>query len=330
LHALLKQVLILLAFSAPAVAQEYGHDWVTTSPPSGSCPGPSELAIVLPAGDIYRCSGSPLTWSASAVASHVPKPSTAGYPHWLGSSWTYDTPSSSGGLPSGLIAISLTSCPSGFTEVASLSGQMLRGTVAANADVGTTGGNATITPSGTVSQPSFTGTSNQATSAVSAGTPSGTNGTVSFTPAGTIAWPASVPAFTGSALAAHQHELPFQDPSASGTTNFRGTAPATFGTGTSRAAVWGITTTSVTTAAAVALSQAVSGGTPAGTIGWPASVPGFTGSTGTVPAETFTGSALGTHSHTITPAGTVSQPSFAGNAVDPSPPFMKVIFCQSN
>jgi hypothetical protein len=317
-------------------------------------------------------------------------------------------PSSCGSssMPTGLITLVVSgSCPSGFTEVTALDGKMLRGTLAAHGDVGTTGGNATITPAGTVSQPSltlnsytpagsvaaptFTGTSNQTTSAVSAGTPAGTNGTVSFTPAGTngtvsftpsgtiawpagvptavLSWPASVPTFAGSALATHAHELPFQIPS---TTTTRQIAVATFGTGTSRAATAvSAAGTANTTSAAVALSQAVSAGTPAGTIAWPASVPTavlswpagvptltgtsgtipaetFTGTSGTVPAETFTGSALGTHSHTLTPAGTnsapaftgnsatltgtVSQPTFTGNAVDPSPPYVKVIFCSAN
>jgi hypothetical protein len=298
---------VLISLSASAEAQDFGYvqQWIGKKWPAttASVPVGADYALGVTSAGVLHCQ--------------------------LASGASCD-PAASGGLPSGVIVLSLTSCPSGFTEVASLSGKMLRGTLVANGDVGTPGGNATITPTGTVSQPSFTGTSNQATSAVSAGTPAGTNGTVSFIPTGTIAWPASVPAFTGSALATHQHELPFQDPSASGTTNFRGTAPATFGTGTSRAAVWGITTTSVTTSAAVALSQAVSAGTPAGTITWPASVPAFSGSSGTVPAETFTGSAMGTHSHTLTPAGTVSQPTFVGDAIDPSPSYVKVIFCSAS
>jgi hypothetical protein len=157
-----------------------------------------------------------------------------------------------------------------------------------------TGGSKTGTPAGTVSQPTFTGTSG-ATSANSAGTPAGT---------------VSQPTFTGSALGTHQHELPFQDPSGSGTTNFRGINPTTFGTGTSRAGVWGITTTANTTSAAVAMSQAITAGTPTGTVSQP----------------TFTGSAMGTHSHTITPAGTLSQPIFAGSSMSVVQPFDVVFF----
>src|SRR5687767_8250808 len=60
-----------------------------------------------------------------------------------------------GGLPSGLITISLTTCPSGFTEVTALNGVTLVGTLAANGDVGDPIGDDTITPAGTVSTPTF-------------------------------------------------------------------------------------------------------------------------------------------------------------------------------
>jgi len=254
-------------------------------------------------------------------------------------------------IPSGVIVlVNSGTCPATFTEVSNLDGFMLLGTLGSHGDVGITGGSdnitpagtvaaptltmASYTPGGTVAAPTFTGTSAQATSAVSAGTPAGTNGTAAFTPAGTVAWPVGVPTFagnagtvpaqtfTGSALATHAHELPSQ--SVSGTVQ-RFLASTIFGTGTSRAAASTVTTTANTTAAAVDLSQAVSAGTPAGTNGtaaftpagtvaWPAGVPAFSGSGGTVPAQTFTGSALGTHSHTLTPAGTNSAPAFTGNA----------------
>src|SRR5258708_36501042 len=61
------------------------------------------------------------------------------------------------------------SCPVSTQEVASLDGVMPYGTLSAHGDVGTMGGSDTVTPAGT-------------------------NGTVSFTPAGTVA----APAFTGS------------------------------------------------------------------------------------------------------------------------------------
>jgi hypothetical protein len=107
-----------------------------------------------------------------------------------------------------------------------------------------------------------------ATDAASAGTPAGT---------------VSQPTFTGSALGTHAHELPIQIPSNS-VTEFL--PAATFGTGTSRAAASKVTTTADTTSASVALSQAISAGTPAGTVSQPS----------------FTGSALTTHTHNLSDA----------------------------
>lgn len=168
-------------------------------------------------------------------------------------------------LPSGMIAIILSgTCPIGFSEATALNGKMLRGTLAANADVGTTGGNATITPAGTVSAPTFTGSS-ATTSATSAGTPAGTNGT---TTTGSTAITATataaivVTAGSGSNVAAQTHTHPTH--------------------------------------------------------------------THTVPAETFTGSAMATHTHTVTATGTNSAPTFTGTPVDPSPSYVKVIFCAAN
>lgn len=233
-----------------------------------------------------------------------------------------------------------------------------------------TGGAKTVASSGTVSQPTFTGSA-LATHSHGAGTlaPSAHSGaavgdhaahthsvtsnvtvadhaahTHSVTAAGTN----SAPTFTGSALATHTHELPFQIPS---TTTTRQIASATFGTGTSRAATAvSANGTANTTSAAVALSEAKSAGTPAGTV----SAPTFTGSSVTSgnPSATLTHtptnnavtsgnpSATLTHSvtqpgdHTMsgtsqsvtagTPAGTVSQPTFTGDATSVVQPYIVV------
>src|SRR6266403_3232439 len=112
--------------------------------------------------------------------------------------------------PSGMIVLVLSgTCPTGFTEVTALNGKMLRMTVAGNGDVGTTGGNATITPTGAVSAPTFTGSS-ATTSATSAGTPAGTNGTTTTgSTAITATATAAVAVTTGSgnsmATNAHTH-----------------------------------------------------------------------------------------------------------------------------
>lgn len=192
-------------------------------------------------------------------------------------------------FPSGAMIMILSgTCPSSFTEVTALNGQFLEGTIAANGDVGGTGGNSTITPAGTVSTPTFSGASDT-TSAVSAGTPAGSNGTTT----------------TGATSAG---------------------TPAGTNAGTTTTGACGATVDEGTTSTAKACTSTPNLPIPAET---------FTGSalathTHTVPAETFTGSALGTHTHTVTPTGTVSQPTFTGNSVDPRPPFTKVIFCSKN
>lgn len=219
--------------------------------------------------------------------------------HWNGTSFEC-IPSQSGSsstIPVGsILLIDTGTCPTGFTEVSSLANKFLVGTLSTNSDIGITGGADNITPNGTISGLTFTGNS-ISTSLVSGGTPSGT---------------ISQPTFTGSALAAHSHELPFQIAT---TTTTRQIAAATFGTGTARAATSVSTTgTANTTSAAVALTQSISAGTPIGTISIP----------------TFTGSALGTHSHTLTATGTITGGVFTGNSQDNRPSFVKVIFCKKS
>ena len=57
----------------------------------------------------------------------------------------------------GIILIVSGTCPAGFAEETTISGKFVLGTVAANADIGTAGGSDSVTPTGTVSQPTFTG-----------------------------------------------------------------------------------------------------------------------------------------------------------------------------
>jgi microcystin-dependent protein len=157
------------------------------------------------------------------------------------------------------------------------------------------GGSKTFTPTGTVAAPTFTGTSNIATNGVSAGTPAGT---------------VAAPVFTGSALGTHAHELPFTKTSG-GTGALRMLAQSVFGSGASRASESvSAAPTASATANTVALSQAVTAGTPAGTNSAPA----------------FTGSALGTHSHTVTPTGTNSAPIFTGAAGASLSPYLVLNF----
>jgi hypothetical protein len=298
-----------------------------------------------------------------------------------------DSRFSAGSIPSGLVMFvdgTISACPTGYTQVSS-SGNYVLLTTAANADAGTTGGSNSYTPAGTVAAPTFTGTSNQTTSAVSAGTPAGTNGTTAFTPSGTVAWPVGVPTFAGSAgtvpaetFTGSPGTVPAQTFTGSSATTSAvsaGTPAGTNGTAavtsvgtkftTSSSGSFAFTTLAGTASAASptvtvpaevftgsalaththtltatgtnatvsftpAGTNSTAAFTPAGTVAWPAGVPTFSGGAGTVPAQTFTGSALGTHTHTLTPSGTNSAPAFAGTQATLSPTYLKLIPCRKN
>ena len=142
-------------------------------------------------------------------------------------------------FPGGIVFIDTGTCPAGWTEVSGLNGRTVMGTVAANGNVGGTGGSDSVTPT-------FTGAS-VTSSAVSAGTPAGTNG-----------------------------------------------ASATSGN---------------------CAATNILAGTGSGTA-CKAAAPNLT-----VTAQTFTGSALGTHTHTTTATGTIS-------AVDTRSAFERLIACK--
>lgn len=246
---------------------------------------------------------------------------------------------SCGAVPSGMITfIAAGTCPAGWTENDSLAGYNVLVTTSGAGDVGTS-----AAQNLTASAQTFTGSSGT-TSAVSAGTPAGTNTLGAYSPGaiswpagvptnasgsytpGSISWPANVPSFAGTALSAHTHTIA---QSAFGTTKF-----TTSGTGTA-AYTSGGTVTSPSGNPSLTL-------TPAGTIAWPANPPtigagSFTQPTISWPAgvpaigagsftqPTFTGVALGTHMHTLTPAGTNSSSAVTGNTA-----YFKVIACQKD
>ncbi len=90
---------------------------------------------------------------------------------------TWTTATSVSGFQSGdIIFTTASACRTGFTEVSALNGRMARGTLAANGNVGQTGGSDTYTPAGTISPLTFVGNAWAA-------------------PA--IAWPAGVPTYAG-------------------------------------------------------------------------------------------------------------------------------------
>jgi len=257
-----------------------------------------------------------------------------------------------GSVPSGLITLVLSgTCSAGWSEVSALNGKTLIGTVAANGDVGATGGADSITPAGTNSAPAFTGTSSQVTSATSGGTPAGTNSAPTFTGSSTTV-PAETISGSTAAEAAHTHSV-----TAAGTNGTVSITP--LGTNANESAhthtytdvpnhvhVENINTattggaagfpalvdTSTSGSSALGLSTANNtGGVATGTTAaGSAHTHTFTGSSTTVGAETFTGSqvtsgagsshvhAVGTlvnASTTLTPLGTVAAPTFTGSAL---------------
>ena len=197
-------------------------------------------------------------------------------------------------VPSGLITIITTgTCAAGWTELSALNGKTLFGTVAANGDVGGTGGSDTITPAGT-----------NGTSATTA------TGTIN-TP--TISWPAGVPTFTGtpfSSIINHTH--PITD---AGHAHTQASTTTATGSGSNRLGTVDTSSTAVNTGTAttgITVDNPVGGVssiTPAGTIAWPAGVP-------TSNALTFTGS-----------SSTVSAQTFTGTQFDNRSAYIKVIFC---
>ena len=213
---------------------------------------------------------------------------------------TYAAPSA-GGVPAGLITFVITgSCPTGWSEVAALNGKTLFGTIAVNADVGTTGGNDNITPAGTNTTPTFTGTA--------------------WTPP-VISWPAGVPTISGIAVSDHaSHTHTYTDVvnhvhvqnKPSGFTG--GSAYLTADTSVngstasylSTADPTGGVATGTTAGPGAVLTHTVSS---QGTIAWPVGVPTIA---------------------SYTPAGTNSTPVFTGSSFDNRSAFTKVIFCSKD
>jgi hypothetical protein len=95
--------------------------------------------------------------SPSALAQSCPTPGDGKVPTWSAAANDYicqSPASSSGSIPVGAIVIiaqgdCAATLGTGWAEITAFSGVMLRGTLAANADIGGTGGSDTITPVGT-------------------------------------------------------------------------------------------------------------------------------------------------------------------------------------
>lgn len=202
-------------------------------------------------------------------------------------------------VPAGsILLIKSGTCPTGYTEDADFNGRTVIGTLAANSNVGTTGGTDLITPAGANSAPTFTGTAWSA-------------------PA--ISWPAGVPSLTMNSFSAvinHTHTVTVTDP---GHTHTQASQTATTGSisswehgaiDTSSAATETLPTGSSTTGITASTANPAGGVasiTPTGSIAWPAGVP-----------------TIGAY----TPAGSVSAPTFTGTQFDNRSAYLRVIACR--
>lgn len=223
-------------------------------------------------------------------------------------------------------------------------GQALTGFLTGDADFGTggaTGGAKTVSASGTVSAPTFSGDAYTPSGALDLTLyiAKGTNEAAAFTPSGALTWPTGVPTFQGTSVqaaasvnwpvgvptfagTAHQHQLPMYS---TGATSISFLPTSAFGVGTSRAAIWRISASasgpvvqatvatgqvylsqSVSAAGVISwpasVPQAVGSSSAAGIISWPATAPSFAGGAGTVPAQVFSGT-VGSGSGVFTGVG---------------------------
>lgn len=218
-------------------------------------------------------------------------------------------------ITSGTVQLRMNACLTGWTQQDALADKMLLMTTSAAGDAGATGGSNSITPtvnSLTAAAPTV--------NSLTAAAQTHTGITASFTgQAATLTGAVAAPVFTGNTMATHQHELPLQIISSTS----QRFLTAVFGTGTSRAASGANTTSANGTSAPVALSEAKSAGTPAGTN----SVPALTMNSYT-PLGTVTMTSQGTNG-TSSVTGTLNSSSVTGtlNSFDNRSAWVKVIMC---
>ena len=194
----------------------------------------------------------------------------------------------------GIMMILSGTCPAGYAEAIELNGLTIVGTLAANGDVGTTGGSDTITPSGSINAQAFTGNSMAGHSHTFTGVGLSTHSH------GVGTYAASTPNFTGVALGTHSHGAGTFSAAAQTFTGSAGTVPAQTFTGSA-------------------------GTIPAETITWPLGVPSAANESAhthsvTAAGTNGTGAVSGTsgaeaaHTHNVTAAGTNGTGAVSGTS----------------
>lgn len=255
-------------------------------------------------------------------------------------------------LPSGFVfMVASGGCPAGSTEVSALSGKMLYGTVAANGDVGTTGGSNSITPTGT----NTSGGYSEGAISWPAGVPTNANGAFAE---GALSWPAGVPTNASGAFSEGAISWPANVPTnasvsagtPAGTNSGAAFSIVTqdYNTGTTAygpKSLGGTTLASGTTSITLSTQPTFAGSALAAhthTISWPANPPTIAGGTFTQPTVSWPAGVPTIASGTFTQptisypvnvptiaAGSFTQPTWTGNAFDPHPAYLKVIFCST-
>lgn len=234
------------------------------------CVGPNIWTLRL-SMDLLGPATDTTTGNVSTSAHGLMPKLPGGTTTFLRADGTYATPAG-GSLPSGLITFVLTgTCPGGFTEVSALNGRTLFGTVAANADVGTTGGADSVTPAGTNTWP--------------AGVPTNSGGTVDAHSATAVADHASH-THTYTQVVNHVHVQNVNSAATGGLSGYGIDTSTNTSTasGYSTANPTGGVATGTTAGPSATLTHSVT--QPANhvftqpTITWPAGVPVFTGTAG--------------------------------------------------
>jgi hypothetical protein len=199
----------------------------------------------------------------------------------------------------GIVFLKAGSCPAGYVEDTDVSGRTILGTLNANGNVGTTGGSDNITPAGTNSAPTFTGSA--------LGTHSHGTGTLATS------------AHSGTAVADHaSHTHTYTD--VVNHVHVQSVNSATTG-GLSG---YGIDTSTNTSTSSGYSTANPTGGVATGTTNGPSAT--LTHSVTQPSAHTLSGSSEAVGAGT--PAGTVSAPDFTGTQFDNRSAFIRLIACR--